>query len=102
MENPKDSLVLVATEKKEKEFYGQLIIPLNELETSRTGQIYQKQLEPHKKCPKPTGEIRFEAWISKVLTSSAITSDIQLEKKRKLSGLKKTLVGLMGTPKLSR
>ena len=44
---------------------GQITLHMHELPTAKPVQPKSVPLQPHKKCPKPQGELVFEAWITK-------------------------------------
>lgn len=44
------------------EVLGQIAVPLNSLTKDKERKPIRQQLQPHKKCPKPQGELTYAAW----------------------------------------
>jgi len=111
VEDPNLTLTLVVSEKHEKDVLGQVVVQLGDLSTHRTNRPTQVYLQPHKKCPKPDGELSFEAWISATtaatfLSSPAVSmvSEAESEGKKNIFpvGFKKLREKISLSPMLSR
>ncbi|WAR00400.1 EXOC2-like protein [Mya arenaria] len=57
-----DQVFFIVTEKDD--ILGQILIPVTSLRAIK-GQAKRAPLQPHKKCPKPTGEIIYQCYVSK-------------------------------------
>ena len=100
-------LILTVTEKHEKDVLGQVVVPLSELRNSFSNHASVYQLQPHKKCPKPDGELQMEAWISSTLPSiipNICVTDLDGNKKHSSmsSGFRKLKDMIAISPKLTR
>jgi hypothetical protein len=73
-ENTSVPLVLLATEKHERDILGQVTIPLTDLTEECLNRPLQVPLQPTKRCPTATGQLVFEAWISTIVPKTEATN----------------------------
>lgn len=108
VENNKSPLLLVVTEKDNA--LGQVSIPLHDLPTVPSRQRIVTALEAHKKCPEPSGELIYAAWISSNTNAESEGATTPVIKKKGFAGsmenfgrpLKKIKEKLSHSPMLKR
>ena len=78
VDNMKDEVFLVVREKDN--VHGQVLVPVSTIQGPKD-RIHKQQLQPHKKCRNPHGELTYQCFVSKYRESSG--NEGKNEKKKK-------------------
>ena len=90
-----DPLILKLKDKDDT--LGQITLHMHELPTSKPARPKAVALQPHKKCPKPQGELIFEAWISDYSDHAPVIKGKNKNKEKTLGDQMKQLKGTSGS-----